>query len=139
MTLTIIFDKKQENVLMCFHSNQGMYNYIGGHIKHGENPVDASYREVKEETGIARDDINLHFVRRESVACSKACYDSAYWNLYVTAGILNKDVTLQQEKNPLHWVSLDDLDTILFDSFGYGNCYTYLQEALRVQDGQGRK
>lgn len=133
MTLTVIFDKDIKHVLMCHHAKQNMLNYIGGKIRDVEQPLDASYREVEEETGITRDDIELFFIREEHVARPNTC-----WRLHVTTGILNKDVTLIPEKNALQWVAIDDLDTILRKTFGNGNCYTYLVEALDVLQTRGK-
>lgn len=132
MTLTIIFDKDAKHVLMCFHSKQGAYNYIGGHIRECEQPLFASYREVEEETGITREDIELHFVREEHVAAGSKYYKNNRWRLHVTAGILNKDVVLKEEKNSLEWIDTDDYELIIGSTFGYGNCYTYLLEAMDV-------
>jgi len=132
MTLSIIFDKDIQHVLMRLHHKQGMYNYIGGHVAHGESEQDASYRELEEETGITRDDVELQFVRREAVSRNNCLPGNNTWSLYITTGVLNKEVSLSEECNKLVWVSLTDLDRILYNSFGNGNCYTYLLEALSV-------
>ena len=132
MVLTIIFDKTCEHVLMCFHSKQYMYNYVGGHIKPSEDPVEASYRELYEETGITKDDVNLAFVRRESVTCNSRYYPQPCWNMTVMAGVLNKDVELKPEKNDLMWVDITDTNTLVLATFGNGNCYTYMKEALSI-------
>lgn len=132
MTLTIIFDKDVQHVLMCNHAKQRMLNYIGGHVRDTEQLMDASYREVEEETGITRNDITLYSVREEHVSKPRTC-----WRLHVTCGVCNKYVTLRPEKNTLQWVALDDLDTITYKTFGNGNCYTYLVEALDVLKSLG--
>lgn len=132
MVLTIIFDKTCEHVLMCFHNKQKMYNYVGGHIKPHEDPMVASYRELREETGITSEDVELHFVRREGVTCPASSYKCPCWNMSVTAGVLNKDVCLKPEKNELVWIPRTDTQTILTETFGNGNCYTYLKEAIDV-------
>lgn len=45
----IIENKK---VLLLFHKKLGVWLYPGGHIEDYENPEEALFREVKEETGL---------------------------------------------------------------------------------------
>lgn len=132
IVLTLIFDKDIQHVLMCYHSKQNAYNYIGGKIEYMEDRMDAAYRELLEETGIRREDVDLHFVREEHVTCVARCYSNKCWKLYISAGILKNNVVLKEEKNRLEWVAIDDMDKILKQSFGNGNCVTYLLESLDV-------
>ena len=125
-TLAIVINPEKTHVLMCFHNKQKRWNFIGGKVEPNEAPFDASYRELFEETGISRDDITLCFVREENVVC--ACYDP--WQMFVTAGVLEHSVDLVEEKNKLSWVKLDDYETIVNGTFGYGNCLMFLREAL---------
>lgn len=129
-TLTIVFDKERENVLMCFHEKQQMYNFIGGKVKDDEADEVASYRELLEETGITRDDIVLIPLRKEIVYPNKVLYDDD-WSMCITFGVLNKDVTLREEANHLYWVGLND-SRIDVQSTGHGNCRVFLNEALAV-------
>ena len=128
MTLTLVFNYDMSKVLMCYHNKQRAYNFIGGHVEEGENPRDASYRELEEETGISKDDIELKFVRNESVTTGY-CQP---WTMYVTTGILkNKDFVLVPEKNRLEWIDVNENEAFL-NAFGYGNCYMLMQEAMLV-------
>lgn len=127
-TVTLIFNKDKDKVLMCWHNKQKMWNYVGGKVGDTESGVDASYRELEEETGIAKDDITLSFVRCENTSTGY----SGTWSLYVMAGVLDRDVELKPEKNKLKWIDIDDVSTILCESFGYGNCFLFLREALKV-------
>lgn len=131
MTLTLVFNQDATQVLMCRHRKQNAMNFIGGHVMQNEDPMDASYRELFEETGIGRDVITLKSVRVENVKCFDPTYSNDQWELYVTAGILSEPVILEEEKNPLEWINIDDIETFIF-GFGYGNCYTYLREAENV-------
>lgn len=126
-TLTLIFDSTVSYVLMEFHKKQGALNYVGGHIAPEEEPMEASYRELLEKTGIGRDDVRLKFVESEDCTASFA---NPRWYLYVTTGILKHDVGLIEEKNPLRWIPTTDTDTILNGSFGDGNCLVFLRRAL---------
>lgn len=127
-TLSIVFNKQMSHVLMCVHQKQGALNFIGGKVDASETNMDASYRELEEETGITRDDVSLEFIRQEAVT---ECTGDV-WNMYITAGVLNKDsIELHQEKNPLKWIPITDTFTIL-NSFHQGSCYTYMVLALQV-------
>lgn len=134
MTVTLVFSPDKEFVLMCLHEKQQMMNFIGGHVKELENNRVASYRELQEETGIKPEDINLKFVREEHTT-SMAFGDgssSSVFGLYVMAGVLDRDIELIEEKNYLTWISIYDIDTFIMRSMGFGNCYTYLMEAIQV-------
>lgn len=58
-TLTLVFNKQMNKVLMCYHEKQHAYNFIGGKSEVGETDLDTSYRELYEETGISKNDIDL--------------------------------------------------------------------------------
>ena len=126
MTISIIFDKSVENVLMCFHTKQGMFNFVGGHVESHENGLEGSYRELEEETGITRGDVELKFVRCEST--SSAIYKP--YSLYVNCGILDHEVRLREENNSLLWVPISNVKTLMDETFGNGNCLVYMREAL---------
>ncbi len=126
-TLTLTFNPLKQKVLMVIHHKQGMLNFVGGHIEPGENEMEASYRELYEETGITKDDIELKFVQSEHCFASFA---NPEWYLYVTAGVLKHDVELKPEKNELCWVTCTDNDTLLNSTFGDGNCLVFLKRAL---------
>lgn len=129
MTLAIVFDEAKENVLMCWHVKQGRYNFIGGKSKVGEDLEDTTYRELYEESGITRDDVDLQFLWQERVACAVPGF-SPCWTLHVMTGILKKPVELREENNPLQWIPLSKHDVFQYFSFGNGNCWTYLLGAL---------
>ncbi len=126
-TLTLVFDPSKQKVLMVIHHKQGMLNFIGGHIELDEDEMEASYRELYEETGVTKDDIDLKFVQIEHCIASFA---NPEWYLYVTAGVLKHDVELKPEKNELCWVTCTDNDTLLNSTFGDGNCLVFLKRAL---------
>ena len=104
LNLIIVFNEKLDEVLFCIRSKEpykGMYNFVGGKVEEGEDNDDAAYRELFEETGISRDDIELdHFMDLN--------YFKYENNLQVYYGILKHEVTLVEEKNKLEWVHADD-------------------------------
>ena len=104
LNLIVVFNKNLEKALFCIRAKEpykGMYNFVGGKVEEGETNDEAAYRELFEETGIARSDIELeHFMDLNYFK-----YDN---NLQVYYGILDHDVTLVEEKNKLEWVTIDD-------------------------------
>ena len=104
LNLIVVFNKDLSKVLFCIRAKEpykGLYNFVGGKVEENESDEDASYRELFEETGISRNDIELdHFM------------DLNYFkygnNLQVYYGILKHEVTLVEEKNKLEWVIVND-------------------------------
>ena len=62
LNVIIVFDKNEENILMCKRSKEpykGLFNLVGGKVEENESELDAAYRELEEETGIKSTDIKL--------------------------------------------------------------------------------
>ena len=98
--LILVYDEKEEKVLMCKREKnpyKGKYNLVGGKVNVGENKLDAAYRELKEETGITKNDINLTYILNFQ-------YPMNDMELEVYAGKLNKNVSLVEEVNKLYWI-----------------------------------
>ena len=104
LNLIVVFSKNLDKVLFCIRAKEpykGLYNFVGGKVEDGEANDNAAYRELFEETGISRNDIELdHFMDLN--------YFKYENNLQVYYGILKKDVTLVEEKNKLEWVLIND-------------------------------
>ena len=104
LNLIVVFNKKMDEVLFCIRAKEpykGMYNFVGGKIEEGETDEEAAYRELFEETGIGRDDIELdHFMDLNYFK-----YDN---NLQVFYGVLKHKVKLVEEKNKLEWLKIGD-------------------------------
>ena len=102
--LIVVFNKSLNQVLFCIRAKEpykGLYNFVGGKVEENESNDDAAYRELFEETGISRNDIELdHFM------------DINYFkyenNIQVYYGILEHKVNLIEEKNKLEWVVISD-------------------------------
>ena len=101
--LIVVFNKKLDKVLFCIRAKEpykGKYNFVGGKVEEGESNDFAAYRELFEETGIAKEDIELeHFMDLN--------YFKYENNIQVYYGILKHDVSLIEEKNKLEWVTID--------------------------------
>lgn len=120
----VVFDKDMKNTLMCKRTKEpyiGMYNLVGGKIEKENDGLNEAYRELKEETGISKNDINLtNFMNIEYTALDKL--------LEVYYGVLNKDVELVEEVNKLEWVSLNDNFFDITKYAGEGNIGHILEE-----------
>lgn len=104
LNLIVVFNTDLEKVLFCIRAKEpykGLYNFVGGKVENGETNDDAAYRELFEETGISREDIELdHFMDLN--------YFKYENNLQVYYGILKHEVNLIEEKNKLEWVTIND-------------------------------
>ena len=104
LNLIVVFDVNLDKVLFCIRAKEpykGLYNFVGGKVEEGENNDDAAYRELFEETGISRTDIELeHFMDLN--------YFKYENNLQVYYGILKHEVNVVEEKNKLEWVTINE-------------------------------
>lgn len=104
LNLIVVFNKNLDKALFCIRAKQpykGLYNFAGGKVEEGETNDEAAYRELFEETGISKNDINLdHFMDLN--------YFKYENNIQVYYGILQKDVKLVEEKNKLEWVEINE-------------------------------
>lgn len=104
LNLIVVFNKELDKGLFCIRAKEpykGLYNFVGGKAEPGETELEAAYRELFEETGISKSDIELdHFM--DLTYFKYENHISAFY------GIIKHDVTLIEEKNKLEWVNLDD-------------------------------
>lgn len=102
VNLIIVVNKTEDKVLMCHRQKdpyKGLYNFVGGKVEPDEIPLEAAYRELEEETGISKNQIEikkLFFTQ----------YDYENLELQVYYGFLEEDVKLIKEVNPLLWIDL---------------------------------
>ena len=116
LNLIVVFNRDLSKGLFCIRAKEpykGKYNFVGGKVEEGESNDEAAYRELFEETGISKNDIELdHFM------------DLNYFkygnNLQVYYGILKQNVKLVEEKNKLVWIVLDKK---LLDNDKFGGNY----------------
>jgi len=100
----IVLDEKEENVLMCKRAKEpylGKYNLVGGKVEEGEDLLSAAYRELQEETGITKDDIQLKNLMNFE-------YTMQNFELEVYAGKLKRPVELVEEANKLDWINRNE-------------------------------
>lgn len=100
----VVFNKTKDSILFCKRKKnpyKGLYNFVGGKVEPGESSGTAAYRELEEETGISAQDIQLYKLM-----------DFTYYHqqfvLEIYVGVLDEDIELKEEVNPLVWLGLDE-------------------------------
>ena len=120
----VIFNKEMTKTLMCKRTKEpymGMYNLVGGKIEKENDGLNEAYRELKEETNIDKNDVELkHFMNIEYFSFNKS--------LEVYYGILNKEVELVEEVNKLEWVDINDNFFDMTRYAGEGNIGHVIEE-----------
>ncbi len=119
LNICAVFTPERDKVLMCLRRKnpyKGKYNLPGGHIEAGENPMDAAYRELFEETAISREDVELthlmDFVYHHHIyGDERGILLEAYF------GILRHNVEVYGEENDLYWMPMTEN---FFDSDKFG-------------------
>ena len=104
MNLIVVLSQNKTKLLMCERTKEpykGQLNLVGGKIEKDDDNLNEDYRELQEETGITKDDIDLVYF----MTCN---YHTLNKGLEIYYGVLNKDVELVEEVNKLVWVNEDD-------------------------------
>ena len=134
--LIMVYNKDRTKLLFCKRKKdpyQGLYNFVGGKIDEGEDGFQAAYRELFEETGLGRDDIELYHMMN-FLYHNQQCYVEVY------AGVLREDgIRLVEEKNPLIWFN-EDQDFFDCKRFaGEGNIGHMVEQVRRYGMGSQRQ
>ena len=120
----VIFNKDMSKTLMCKRTKEpymGMYNLVGGKIEKDNDGINEAYRELKEETNISKNDVELrYFMNIEYISFNKS--------LEVYYGVLNKEVNLVEEVNKLKWVDINDNFFDMSRYAGEGNIGHIIEE-----------
>lgn len=104
----MVYNNEMDRLLMCRRLKdpyKGLSNLVGGKIEPGESGIDAAYRELREETGISKEDIVLRHLM-DFTYYLQECYVEVY------AGKLKRDVQVSGDENELYW---SDLQRDFFD------------------------
>jgi ADP-ribose pyrophosphatase YjhB (NUDIX family) len=118
-----VFLVHNNKVLFANHPRYGKWVPIGGHIELVEDPDEAIYREVREETGII--DIELLCTKPavSSEPANKFLHQPNYVGVYEAnpphrhislnyfARVKQPTVTMSDEHTAIAWLGLTDLDT----------------------------
>ena len=100
----MVYNATKDRLLFCKRLREpykGLYNFVGGKIDQGEDEYAAAYRELYEETGISKKNIELHHMM-DFTYYNQDCYVEVY------VGYLKEEVTLKPEVNPLFWLELNE-------------------------------
>lgn len=103
MNVIAVFNKDLTKTLMCKRKKEpykNLYNFVGGKIEK-DNSVEEAYRELKEETNIAKKDINI-------VHLMDIFYYKADIELEIYYGVLKNEVNLIEEVNKLKWIDMKE-------------------------------
>ena len=104
LNVIIVYNKEENKILMCKREKEpykGKYNLVGGKLEENEDSLEGAYRELKEETGITKDDTILTYLMNFE-------YKLLDMQLQVFVGKLNKEKTLVEEVNKLYWMDLNE-------------------------------
>jgi 8-oxo-dGTP diphosphatase len=100
----LLYNAGGDKILMCQRRKppyQGLRNLVGGKVEPGEDHTDAAYRELYEETAVARDAVDL-------LHLMDFAYHHPPCRLEVYAGKLKRDVAVHGDENALLWVDAQD-------------------------------
>lgn len=121
----MVFDVKKDSILMCLRKKnpyQGLWNLPGGKVEPLEDNMLSAYRELQEETGITRQDIELY-------RFMDLVYYDLNMELQIYTGVLDKKVTLIEEINPIAWISIKEDFNDINRYAGNGNIAHILRQA----------
>lgn len=104
LNVILVYNKEEEKILMCKREKEpykGKFNLVGGKVEQGEKELDAAYRELQEETGITKEDINLKHLMNFQ-------YEMSDMELELYVGKLNKEKVVIEEINKLYWLDKNE-------------------------------
>jgi mutator protein MutT len=111
-TASIVVSNPQGQILLLKRSDNGKWNFPGGHVEEGESHQEAAIRECQEEAGITPTNVQL-FEEFETYT--------------VFSGESNEEPKINSESTDFRWVTekdISDLDLLL-------NAGTILKKALK--------
>jgi len=89
--------------------NTGKFLGIGGHLEKGESPVDGMVREIEEETGIKRDELE-NLKMRAIITFINPVYGDEYIHLFEADYIGKNDPALTNcDEGELKWIPKKDV------------------------------
>ena len=128
----MVYNQSKDKLLFCKRRKdpyKGLYNFVGGKIEPKEDEFISAYRELEEETGISREQIQL-FHMMDFTYYNQECYVEVY------VGQLAKEVDLKEELHPLYWIDVNEnfFDTNRFA--GEGNIGHMVEQARQFGFGK---
>jgi len=144
LTVTAVL-VRENKVLLLNHPTYDLWLAVGGHIDAGEDPTEALYREIKEETGYEPSEIEVFgtkpaiqfndengasFLVPPTYISRHSAADREHVSfVYLVKVIADRDVSLSDEHTEARWLTeeeLPGLTPLLLDRVKF-----YCHEALR--------
>ena len=115
--VTCILIDKNENILILKRSDKvrtykNYWSGIAGYIEEGEEPVDTAFKEIREETGLTDNDIEL-VKTVDSIKFTDFYEDEKYdWKVYPFLFRVRKEskIQLDWENISYRWIKPSDID-----------------------------
>lgn len=107
----LIYIEKDHKYLMLYRNkkendiNKGKWIGVGGHIEKGETPLEAVYREVKEETGLTL----LTATKRGLIHFKSDDFEE---DMHLYTSNFFKGNLIECDEGELHWVDISDIDML---------------------------
>ena len=95
-----------DDVLLIYREqppDAGYWNFLGGKVDVGEDPLEGAQRELREESGI---EATLEF---RGVATAIARSTGEHWALFLFSGHVSDRRIVASSEGPLRWVTPDEV------------------------------
>ena len=112
----LIFNEKDQLLIVKTHKWHGNYTIPGGHVELGEHLEEALGREIKEETG-------LNLIEAKFLCFQEFVFDECFWEQkhFVFFDFLCRvepgEVLLNDEAEGYLWVELDQVEDYPIDDY----------------------
>ncbi|WP_410495514.1 NUDIX hydrolase [Cellulosilyticum sp. ST5] len=128
----MVYNQYKDKVLFCKRRKdpyKGLYNFVGGKIESKEDGFISAYRELEEETGIRKGQIQL-FHMMDFTYYNQDCYVEVY------VGQLAEEVDLKEEIHPLYWLDMNENFFDINRFAGEGNIGHMIEQARQFGFGK---
>jgi len=112
----LIFNNKNQLLIVKTHKWKGNYTIPGGHVEMGEYLEDALKREILEETG-------LNMVKAKYLCYQEFVFDDSFWEkrhfifFDFVCRVEDGVVQLNEEAQDYAWVDIDRIDDYPVDGY----------------------
>ena len=112
----LIFNDKNQLLIVKTHKWKGKYTIPGGHVEMGEYLEDALKREIQEETG-------LNLIKANYLCYQEFVFDDSFWEkrhfifFDFVCRVEDGVVQLNEEAQDYAWVDIDKIDDYPVDVY----------------------